>query len=365
MIRGAQIRTTAGMGSKCCSSYVCAVLLLFLLNIVELSIGAGISVYALWLGPIERAPVFVWAPMLSVGCMFIVTAALTWCVLQVSWCTPLLTVCAIFDVLGSVATSGLAIALLVHHETLADWLERLQDGELGSDAGDNGDDLPDIPKIILAHIGNEAWRDVMAVILFCAAAIQMLRAFVSCYLHGQLNEQYYRSRLQAGKLGGSCCPCGGSDADLDEVFRSRKYSHGEAALGYDDQLSYSEYSEPSYKDTHSWAQSGSSLPPPISQAAYSPLVDTPADADADDYRSWTQRYMGSKAVPQGKARQGMPKVEPRRDTIPNPRGRGSMRGVKESPYARDGSLPDDAWMLGGTYKLEEPQEKDDSGCAVQ
>ena len=35
---------------KCCSGYVCAVLLLFLLNIVELSIGAGISVYALWLG---------------------------------------------------------------------------------------------------------------------------------------------------------------------------------------------------------------------------------------------------------------------------------------------------------------------------
>ena len=76
--------------------------------------------------------------------------------------------------------------------------------------------------------------------------------------------------------------------------------------------------------------------------------------------------MGSKSADgigaKGRSRQGMPKVEPRRDTIPNPSSRG---GEVQSPYARDGSLPDDAWMLGGTYKLEEPEEKDESGCAVQ
>ena len=51
-------------------------------------------------------------------------------------------------------------------------------------------------------------------------------------------------------------------------------------------------------------------------------------------------------------RHGMPKVEPRRDPEP-------------SVFARDGSLPDDSWMLGGTYKLEEKSRDDDSGCSVQ
>lgn len=318
----------------CCSGYVFAILLLFVLNVIDLMAGAGLSVYALWLGPVQQAPAFVWAPMLCLGGLFIVTAALTWCVLQVAWCTPLLTVCAVFDVLGSMATTGLGIALLVHHETLTEWLRKLGE-EMGSDS--EGSEIPDIPKLILQHIGNERWRDAMSVILFVGAAIQLLRAIVGCYLHGQLNEQYYRSRLQGRKFGGASCCGAQDDGDLDEVFRDRKFSHGEAALGYDDQLSYREH--------HNWAQSGSALPSP---SKYSPMFDTPHGTDDDDYQSWTQRYVGNQRQLVG--RQGMPKVEPRRDPEP-------------SVFARDGSLPDDSWMLGGTYKLEE--KNDDSGCSVQ
>jgi hypothetical protein len=327
------------MAGQCCSGYVCAILLLFVLNVFDLMTGAGLSVYALWLGPVERAPVFVWAPMLCVGGLFIVTAALTWCVLQVAWCTPLLTVCAVFDVILSTATVGLGIALLVHHETLAEWLEKLGE-ELGS--GSESSEIPDIPSLILQHIGNEAWRDTMATILFIGAAVQLSRAVVGCYLHGRLNEQYYRSRLQAGKFDGtSCCgSCGKEDGEIDEVFRDRKFSDGEAALGYDDQVSY--------RETHNWAQSGSALPSP---SKYSPMFDTPAGTEDDDYRNWTQRYVGQQRTSL-LGRHGMPKVEPRRDPEP-------------SVFARDGSLPDDSWMLGGTYKLEEKSRDDDSGCSVQ
>ena len=204
----------------CCSGYVFAILLLFVLNVIDLMAGAGLSVYALWLGPVQQAPAFVWAPMLCLGGLFIVTAALTWCVLQVAWCTPLLTVCAVFDVLGSMATTGLGIALLVHHETLTEWLRKLGE-EMGSDS--EGSEIPDIPKLILQHIGNERWRDAMSVILFVGAAIQLLRAIVGCYLHGQLNEQYYRSRLQGRKFGGASCCGAHDDGDLDEVWQGRDW----------------------------------------------------------------------------------------------------------------------------------------------
>ena len=325
-----------------CTPYVCAVLLLFLLNVVELAMGAGLSVYALWLGPVEGAPLVIWVPMLTCGSLFVLTALLTWCVLQVSWCSPLLTLCAIFDGLGATASGSIGIMLLVRHQILMEWIAKLEE-ETGSESRDSS--IPDIPALIRAHIGDEQWRDAMAVVCFTLAAVQLGRAFVACYLHSKLNERYYTARLQAtgGDGGGCCSKCGGQGSDLDAPFRAsrtRKFSEHEAEFGYDG--SHYQAEESTAAATRYYGTSGAA-------PQYSPLCDPPVEGDQEDFRDWSERYMSASSL--GKeGRSGMPS---------------DWRGVPSGPTRRaDGGGADESWLLGGTYKLEERAEPEKT-CSVQ
>lgn len=188
----------------------CSIVVLVLLNAIDLVVGLGFLGYGLWLGPVSGAVVAIWVPVVALGVVHLLTSILSCCVLfKPSW-LEFLVCCAIVDAIIGVASGTLGALLMVHWQTVSEWIRQINDNLNDEGSGSGRGFVMEhefVPDYIADHLatGHRAF----AGIVFALTAVQFVRCGVFFAVRIRLGEHLRVAKLTSGEEEtGSCCSCG-------------------------------------------------------------------------------------------------------------------------------------------------------------
>ncbi|KDO30746.1 hypothetical protein SPRG_04647 [Saprolegnia parasitica CBS 223.65] len=166
-----------------CLEETCSGAALFLCNGIDLACGLTLVAYGAYLGINHFAPTWLFAPILGLGGMLVLTSLLSWCGSSCRSCTSLLLISSWLLTLVALLELVMAIVIMTQGDAITDFLKQHQE-ELH---------LTDDELALL-----ESHKFVPAYILFGLFGMELLRfCCSSCLRRSRLENKYARMNLKS------------------------------------------------------------------------------------------------------------------------------------------------------------------------